>query len=64
MTRHIHKTADYSDRVLGWPDWAPRCDGDLVLKIAYTISEWAIAVVGPLFWICLAAGLLTAGFGG
>jgi hypothetical protein len=36
---------------------------DSAVAIAYAISEWAIALLGPVFWICLVYFLLVAEFG-
>ena len=61
MTRRARQSADYWDPAwaaedLGFPD-------DPALVAAYALSEWVIAVVGPLFWIFLAAGFLAAELG-
>jgi hypothetical protein len=69
MTRHAQhllyrfeaaETSDQEDtelyRDLGFAD-------DSVVEIAYTISEWAITWLGPVFWICLVYLLLVAEFG-
>lgn len=44
------------DRELDFPD-------DPLLRTAYTVSEWAITHIGPIFWMCLAYLFLVAQFG-
>jgi hypothetical protein len=54
---------DYSARE---PDWLYRDLGfssDSPTGIAYAISEWAISLVGPVFWISLIYLFLVAGLG-
>ena len=49
---HRFEVFDYSDRGLYW--FGPKFADDPLLTIAYTISEWMITFVGPMFWVCLA----------
>jgi len=49
---HRFEVFDYSDRGLYW--FGPKFADDALLTIAYTISEWMITFVGPMFWFCLA----------
>ncbi len=52
--------ADYSDRGSDWLYRDLGFSGDSPTGIAYTISEWIISLVGPVFWISLIYLLLTA----
>ena len=60
-SHHGFEVVDYSDRGFDWvgPDLAD----DALLTFAYTISEWIITFVGPMFWVCLAYLFLLAQFG-
>ena len=51
---------DYSEREFGWFDRGLGFPDDALLGIAYTISEWVITFVGPMFWFCLAYLFLVA----
>jgi hypothetical protein len=57
---HRFEVFDYSDRGLDWFDRGPGFPDDALLRIAYTISEWVITFVGPMFWVCLAYLFLVA----
>jgi hypothetical protein len=69
MTQHAREPAyrrefaNYADRAFGWLDNDLEFADDPLLAIAYVISEWAIMVFGPLFWICLTYLLLFAELG-
>ena len=41
----------------------PAVDGDPVLAVAYAISELAIAILGPTFWILIVYLLLAEEWG-
>jgi hypothetical protein len=60
---HHFEVFDYSSRGLDWFDQGPEFGDYALLKIAYTISEWVIIFVGPLFWVCLAYLFLVAELG-
>jgi hypothetical protein len=60
---HHFEVFDCSGRGLDWFDQGPDFGDDALLKIAYTISEWVIFFVGPLFWVCLAYLFLVAELG-
>jgi hypothetical protein len=63
MSLHSRRPAQYSDRVFGSAAWYADFDNDPLLTVAYAISEWVIAYIGPLFWVYLAAALVTAVLG-
>jgi len=52
--------AGYSDRIPGRRDSDPDSSDDILLAIACAITECAITLVGPLFWMCLASLFLVA----
>jgi hypothetical protein len=52
--------ARYSDRIADRFDSDPQSSDDTLLAIACAITECAITVVGPLFWMCLASLFLVA----
>ena len=60
---HRFEVFDYSGREFDWFDRGPDFPDDALLKIAYTISEWVITFVGPMFWVCLAYLFLVAQLG-
>ncbi len=37
---------------------------DFLLQTAWVLADWAVAYVGPLFWLYLAAAFLKAALGG
>jgi hypothetical protein len=37
---------------------------DLLLQLLWSLADWAVAYVGPMFWLCLAAMFLRALRGG
>lgn len=58
MTQHARepafrgKSISYLGRALGRS--VTEIDhSDPLLELAYTVSEWAITFVGPIFWMCL-----------
>ena len=59
-SHHRFEVFDYSGRRLDWFDRGPGFPDDARLRIAYTISEWVITFVGPMFWVCLAYLFLVA----
>jgi hypothetical protein len=54
---------DYSEWGFDWFDRGPGFPDDALLRIAYTIADWVITFVGPMFWVCLAYLFLVAQLG-
>jgi hypothetical protein len=52
--------ARYPNRIAERFDNDPNSSDDTLLAIACAITECAITVVGPLFWMCLASLFLVA----
>ena len=52
--------ARYADRIPDRLDSDPDSSDDIRLAIACAITECAITLVGPLFWMCLASLFLVA----
>jgi hypothetical protein len=59
MTRQAHElpyrreSTDYTERAFDRPDRDLEISDDPLLAFLYVFSEWAITVLGPIFWICL-----------
>jgi hypothetical protein len=53
----------HSDHLLDWVDRRPELSDDILLELAYAISEWVITVFGPCMWIGLILLFLLAEFG-
>jgi hypothetical protein len=63
MARHTRSSIDYRDRGFIGTGQTPSASDDWLLAAAYALAEWAVAYLGPFFWIALAAAYLATELG-
>jgi hypothetical protein len=63
MAHPARRSIDYRDRSFTGATEAPSFFENWLLAATFIVAEWAVAYLGPFFWIILAAGYLAATFG-